>query len=132
MSTKNRSRTVARRRNPQATTKPQHMKMKTLLPLALLSLGVSTATMIAQDGPPPAGGPGGPGVNGHRPPPPVIAVLDANHDGVLDAGEIANASAALLKLDKNGDGQLTPEELRPPRPPHAEGNADNGGPGGPP
>ena len=42
--------------------------------------------------------------------------LDANHDGVIDANEIANASAALKTLDKNGDGKLTPDELRPPRP----------------
>jgi hypothetical protein len=39
-------------------------------------------------------------------------------DGVriFDAGEIANASNALLQLDENGDGQLTGEELRPPGP----------------
>jgi hypothetical protein len=43
-------------------------------------------------------------------------VLDANHDGVIDAAEIANASAALATLDKNGDGQLTQDELFPPRP----------------
>jgi len=50
----------------------------------------------------------------HRPPPPLILIaLDANHDGILDAAEIANASAALLKLDKNGDGQLTLDELCP-------------------
>ena len=42
---------------------------------------------------------------------------DSNHDGVIDAKEIANASQALLRLDENGDGQLTREELRPPPPP---------------
>jgi hypothetical protein len=42
--------------------------------------------------------------------------LDANHDGIIDQTEIANASAALLKLDKNGDGKLTRDELMPPRP----------------
>ena len=47
---------------------------------------------------------------------PILDVLDANHDGVIDADEIANASQALLKLDKNGDGRLTPDEYRPPRP----------------
>ncbi|HTI73112.1 MAG TPA: phospholipid-binding protein, partial [Candidatus Limnocylindria bacterium] len=51
--------------------------------------------------------------------------LDLNHDGVIDADEIAQASASLKKLDKNGDGKLTPDELRPPRP------AGPGGPGGP-
>ncbi|TAL04037.1 MAG: hypothetical protein EPO07_05435 [Verrucomicrobia bacterium] len=79
--------------------------------------------------PPPPDGPPGPGMEGHRPPPPpVLVVLDANHDGVIDAGEIANASKALLQLDKNGDGQLTREELRPPFPPPEGGD----GPDGPP
>lgn len=51
-----------------------------------------------------------------RPNVPVIAALDTNGDGVLDAVEIANASASLKKLDKNGDGKLTRDELMPPRP----------------
>src|SRR6187402_65445 len=38
--------------------------------------------------------------------PPLVAVLDANHDGVIDQTEISQASAALKQLDKNGDGQL--------------------------
>ncbi len=33
---------------------------------------------------------------------------------MIDADEIANAPAALKALDKNGDGQLTADELRPP------------------
>jgi hypothetical protein len=45
-----------------------------------------------------------------------MTALDTNHDGTLDATEIANASASLKTLDKNGDGQLTRDELRPPRP----------------
>lgn len=48
--------------------------------------------------------------------PPIIAALDANSDGVIDATEIANAAAALKTLDKNGDGKLTADEIRPPRP----------------
>ena len=112
-------------------TNKQKNKMKTTtkVTLSVLGLGASALMLMAQSNgnhprPPrdeEAGGPGGPG---HRPPPPVIVVLDANHDGVIDATEIANASKALLTLDKNGDGQLTREELRPPRP---EGDA-----GGPP
>ena len=47
---------------------------------------------------------------------PVMAALDANADGVLDEKEIANATAALKKLDKNQDGKIDREELRPPRP----------------
>ena len=104
--------------------------------LALAALGLSAWMITAQDAgtgpaqeqrPPRRMGPGGPGgFDGpggphHRPPPPLIGVLDANHDGVIDATEIANASAALLKLDKNGDGQLTMDELRPPPPPWGQG-----------
>jgi hypothetical protein len=64
----------------------------------------------------------------HRPPPsPIIAALDANHDGVISADEIAQASAALKTLDQNGNGQLTPDEYRPPRPPLMQnGDAANG------
>ena len=79
------------------------------------------------DEPPP--GPGEPGGEGHRPPlPPLIAVLDANHDGVIDETELANASAALKTLDKNGDGKLTMEELRPPRPEGDQGPPHHRGP----
>jgi hypothetical protein len=49
-------------------------------------------------------------------PPLVVATLDANHDGIIDAGEIANASQALKSLDKNADGRLSREELRRGRP----------------
>ena len=44
---------------------------------------------------------------------PLLSALDADHDGVISASEIANASKALLTLDKNGDGKLTQEEMRP-------------------
>lgn len=101
---------------------------------SLLTLGAIAAGALAlhaapgdgqRDGPPP-GGPGGPdGQRHHRMVPPVIAALDADHDGVISAAEIADASKALLTLDKNGDGQLTREELMPPRPEGARG------PGGP-
>jgi Ca2+-binding EF-hand superfamily protein len=65
----------------------------------------------------PADGRGGPGRSGRRPPPPdpLMVALDVNHDGVIDAEEIANAPASLKTLDKNGDGKLTQDELRPPR-----------------
>jgi hypothetical protein len=49
-------------------------------------------------------------------PPLVVATLDANHDGIIDAGEIGNASKALKSLDKDGDGRLSGEELRRVRP----------------
>jgi len=97
--------------------------------IALCALCASALLAAAQDGPPPGsdngpqggpGGHGGPG-GGHRPPPsPLFMALDANHDGVIDAREISNAPAALKTLDKNGDGKLTQDELRPPRPDHAQ------------
>jgi hypothetical protein len=44
---------------------------------------------------------------------PVLAALDANHDGEISASEILNAPATLLSLDKNRDGQLSEGELLP-------------------
>ena len=82
------------------------------------------------------GPPGGlPGAPGRRPdgaprpegampggPPPgagLFALLDTDRDGQLSTSEIVAAGTTLLKLDRNGDGKLTPDE------------AFNG-PGGPP
>lgn len=52
----------------------------------------------------------------------IMAALDADKDGALSADEIANATEALKKLDKNGDGKVGRDEirtelekLRPPR-----------------
>jgi Ca2+-binding EF-hand superfamily protein len=45
----------------------------------------------------------------------LIAAVDLNHDGVLETAEIEKASEALRKLDKNGDGSVTADELRAPR-----------------
>ena len=50
---------------------------------------------------------------GERRPSPVQIALDANSDGVIAGDERNNAPAALRKLDKNSDGQLTEIELRP-------------------
>ena len=113
-----------------------------------LALSSSALTITAQDAdgaqprdlPPPreAGPGGGPGPDGsgaprrmgHRPPPsPLMRVLDANGDGIIDEEEIANAPASLKKLDKNGDAKLTPNELRPPLPP--PGERAPGGPSAP-
>ena len=109
------------------------MKKTMKLTLAMLALGVSALAVHAQDA---NGAPGdnANGPRGHRPPPPaVIGALDANHDGVIDADEIANASAALKALDKNGDGKLTPDEFMGPRP-HRKGSSAAGddGQAGPP
>lgn len=91
------------------------MKHITLL---VLAFGLSALTALAQDGPRGPGGRRGPGGprGGERPPTmPVIAALDANTNNIIEAGEIANASAALLKLDKDGDGKLSVAELQPQR-----------------
>src|SRR5579883_2861961 len=123
------------------------MKSKWIVTFAL-ALTLPACTLLAQnDGaqgqnppPPSAGGPpdGGPAPGGrshhHRPPPlPIIQVLDANHDGIISADEIANAAAALKTLDKNGDGQMTRDEYMPPRPPRPDdGGNTNTPPDGPP
>ena len=85
------------------------MKTKYMLLAAALGLG-AFITLAQDDG---GGRPGGPPRGGLRPVSPVIAALDANSDGEIDATEIANAPAVLRKLDKNGDGKLSADEIRP-------------------
>ncbi len=53
---------------------------------------------------------------------PLMRLFDTDRDGVISEKEIKNASAVLLKMDRNKDGKLTPEEM--PAPPGF-------GPGGP-
>jgi EF hand domain-containing protein len=95
---------------------PICMKLQTVIACCLLTGAISFAQDAPdrprREGPPPGGAPGpGPGPRFAIP---LMQALDANHDGVIDEKEIANASAALKSLDKNNDGKLTPEELRPP------------------
>ena len=90
-----------------------------------LAVGLSAFNMSAQDEPPRGprpGGPDGPRREGHHRMmiPPLVVALDANKDGTISADELANASAALKSLDKNGDGAVQMEELRP-KPPEGEG-----------
>jgi EF hand domain-containing protein len=39
--------------------------------------------------------------------------IDADRDGVISSGEIANAPISLKTLDRDGDGRLTADELDP-------------------
>ena len=70
----------------------------------------------------------------NKPPvPPLIAALDVDHDGTISAPELADAPESLRTLDKNGDGELSPEEFRPHGPPpRADGQGGGGRPQGPP
>ncbi len=71
--------------------------------------------------------PKGPPPGKRLPPPPVVAVLDADHDGTISAKEMENAPDSLKELDKNGDGELSPEELMPHGPPPGGGGKREGG-----
>lgn len=97
------------------------MKTKTKVTLAAFALGTIAFAVNAQDNS--ATPSGGPGPGHHHPPLPIIMALDANHDRVIDSSEIANASAALLTLDKNGDGKLTADEYLPAKPADAPADA---------
>ena len=98
---------------------------KQIILTALLATSAITSTLAQDaDAGAPADRPPGPR------PPAIIAALDANKDGILDATEIDNATAALTTLDKNGDGSLSREELMGPRP-EGRGGRGPGGPGGP-
>ena len=121
------------------------MKLQTVISCCILTSALTFAQDAPREGQPgqpgrpggpggsggqgggPGGGPGGPGGGGPRFVPPLMQVLDANRDGIIDQTEIANASMALKKLDRNADGRLTPEELRPPP---REGRGPAPGPGG--
>ena len=57
------------------------------------------------------------GPHERRPPPPLFHALDENGDRKLSSDEITAASLSVERLDKNHDGEITPEELHPPSPP---------------
>lgn len=102
------------------------MKTNVITLLALVA-GLSGVTIIAQDAPPPGGEPRPPGrerapggaggaERDMRMRIPLMAALDSNSDGTIDATEIEQASKSLKTLDKNSDGKLTSDELRMARP----------------
>ncbi len=94
-----------------------------------------------QDGQPGEGFRGSPGGQEGGPmagPSPLVAALDENADGEISASEIDNAIASLKSLDRNEDGKLNEQEIRPRGPgPRGEGPGSGGpegegpGPGGP-
>jgi Ca2+-binding EF-hand superfamily protein len=77
------------------------MQGKTLLLPSLLLL---CSLSVAQ-------GPGAPG--GNPPPRPALLAIDTKHDGGLSVEELAAASAGLITLDADHDGQLTSLEYLP-------------------
>jgi len=88
------------------------------------AIGALALAVNAQDNSQSPGGDGAGGgqrMHGRPPVPAIVKALDANHDGVIDADEITNASAALKTLDKNSDGKLTPDEFMGPRPQRSGG-----------
>ena len=90
--------------------------MKTKI-ATLIALTVGLSALHAQSDTAPASGRQTGSTQRAKPATPlVVATLDANHDGIIDAAEITNASQALKSLDKNADGKLSREELRRPRP----------------
>ncbi len=70
------------------------------LPYVLLLTVLPLSSLLAQGG-------------GQAPPRLVLQALDTDGDGQLSAAEIEHASASLLKLDRNHDGQITPDEYNP-------------------
>ncbi len=107
------------------------------------ALAFSTLSALAQGpgGPPPrdtSSGPqpprDGPGREFAPPPPPaprawtpprreppLFAILDTNHDGVIDTEEIVNASLVLARVAKEHGGQLTLGDFAPRRRPAPTG-----------
>jgi Ca2+-binding EF-hand superfamily protein len=45
--------------------------------------------------------------------PPSMRILDVDGDGVISAAEIQQASSKFAAMDRNGDGHLTEDEMRP-------------------
>ena len=99
-------------------------KLFSLLMVATACLAASATITQAQDGRPGGrgGGPEGGVMRFDR----ILAALNTDGDAAISAAELDNAVASLKKLDKNGDGKLTEDELRP----NFEGGRGPGGSGG--
>ena len=123
------------------TTGGVSMKNSTIVSMLLAIVVLSTATFAGDE--PKGKGPGGKGF-GQRPPEggrpemagmmaqrmPLMMALDADKDGSISVSELENAPKALAKLDKDGDGALSQEELRPDFADMAGAGLPKGGPGG--
>jgi Ca2+-binding EF-hand superfamily protein len=82
-----------------------HFRFAVLTLMAAAILGGRTQEPQRPAGP---GGPGGvPPFAGRA----LFIALDTDHDNTLSAAEIAAAAAGLKQLDRNGDGNLTADEL---------------------
>ena len=90
--------------------------------LIALAIGLS-ALHADSESAPASGGQTRSTLRGKPAAPLIVATLDANHDGVIDAAEIRNSGVALKSLDRNADGKLTTAELRRPRPTRPAGAA---------
>ncbi|MFT7537831.1 MAG: hypothetical protein ACI85K_003792 [Hyphomicrobiaceae bacterium] len=104
------------------------------LPLVAFVVAVCTTVALTAQG------------RGRRrmPPPPALLAIDVDDNGELSNDEIDGAAKSLLTLDKNGDGNLTSDELTPEMPERRgqpggdqaqggpPGGPPGGGPGGPP
>ena len=82
------------------------------------------------------GGPGGGGMPDMMQMLPVLAALDADGNKEISAEELNGSATALGKLDKNQDGKLVEEEIRPSfggrgGGPGGQGGPQGRGPGGP-
>ncbi|MEZ6065844.1 MAG: EF-hand domain-containing protein [Planctomycetaceae bacterium] len=78
--------------------------------MALGTVVLAASPLLAQDGG--TRGQGGFGGRGTFPNP-IFDAIDADKDGSISEAELANASKALKALDKDGDGKITREEVRP-------------------
>lgn len=91
--------------------------MKTPILLSIVT-GLAAFTAIAQENDTQGAGNQNNQNDERKGPPPsrLVLVLDADHDRVISAEEIAASSDALETLDKNADGELTRDEFARPRP----------------
>ncbi len=118
------------------------MTKKLMMVCSVLAIAGVTTIAFSQ---PPGGrgerGPGqgrrgpegrGTGERDFRPPPhPIAEALDTDRDQEISGEEMKNAPKALMALDKNKDGKLTRDELRPIRGPGGPGEGPGGGFRGP-